>query len=1035
VRPHLFRRARDGRSPGRFGLRFTELAIVLVAFGVAGVGASALVQLQRGADEARRAELLVARIGESATNLHDQTIQAVDAGLDRRVRVRVQHHRARLDRTLAALRKLNGGDERVRALDRGHGRFVAEVDRTLALVSTRGASAARRHQLGAVVPAFTRLQLEVGTATEHYDGKATDAVRTTVFGSAFAVVAAALLVGLLAIALGRRRAAREEAALEARIGVVRLLQAVSAASNAAATMDEALLAALREICTHTGWSLGHAFFLADDGSGELVSSGLWHLDEDTGDRFRPLLEDSAKRRFAPGDGLPGRVLAHRRPLWITAAAAAAGGLPRLRLAQQIGIRSAFAFPVLVKNEVVAVLEFFAAEERKPDETLLEATAHVGFQIGFLIERKRAEAELRATEAKFRTLVEQLPLATYIDGPEGLESSTYLSPQIEAMSGHAPEEWLEDKQLFQKLLHPDDRERVIEAIRQATAKYEPVEQEYRIVARDGSVRWWRDAAVVVRDARGLPSHRQGYAIDVTARKEAELRFRAAEERYRALVENLPLVTYIDRADETHHSVYISPQIETTLGYARDAWKDDGFFPSILHPEDREWVIEEHRRAYGSQVGMTLEYRLLHQDGHAVWFRDQMTIVRDPSDGGVYAQGYMLDITERKESEERLGEAEKRYRTLVEQLPLATYIDALDETSSAIYMSPQIEAMLGYTTEEWTTDKELFPKLLHPEDRERVMAEVAREHATDEPFRSEYRLIARDGQVVWIRDEAVTIRDDDGRKLYAQGYMLDITARKVTEEALERALEGERAANDHLRELDRLKDEFIALVSHELRTPLTSIRGYLEFLLEDAAGLAPEQARFLAVVERNAERLQHLVNDLLFVAQVDAGRLSIERSEVDLPALAADAVEAARVVASAAEVELELVAEPMGPLAGDRARLAQLLDNFISNAIKFTPEGGRVVVRTWVEGDRALVTVSDSGIGIPLDEQARLFERFYRASSATERAIPGTGLGLAIAKAIVDAHGGSISVESTAGVGTTFTVELPLAAEDVAARQAA
>jgi PAS domain S-box-containing protein len=345
------------------------------------------------------------------------------------------------------------------------------------------------------------------------------------------------------------------------------------------------------------------------------------------------------------------------------------------------------------------------------------------------------------------------------------------------------------------------------------------------------------------------------------------------------------------------------------------------------------------------------------------------------------------------------------------------------------------MLGYTPEEWVGDKALFTKILHPDDRERVMAEVRRTQQTSEPFQCEYRLLARDGRVVWIRDQDVTITDDEGRPRYAQGYMLDITERKQTEQALERSLERERAANEHLRELDRLKDEFIALVSHELRTPLTSIRGYLEFLLEDADGLAPDQVRFLRVVERNAERLQHLVNDLLFVAQVDAGRLTIERTEVDLPALAADAVEAARVVAAANEVELELVAGPLEGLSGDRARLAQLLDNFISNAIKFTPEGGRVEVRTWGEDDRALVSVSDSGIGIPEDEQARLFERFYRASSATERAIPGTGLGLAIAKAIVDAHGGTIRVESAEGAGTTFTVELPLAADDAAARRAA
>jgi PAS domain S-box-containing protein len=392
-------------------------------------------------------------------------------------------------------------------------------------------------------------------------------------------------------------------------------------------------------------------------------------------------------------------------------------------------------------------------------------------------------------------------------------------------------------------------------------------------------------------------------------------------------------------------------------------------------------------------------------------------------------------------------ETRYRSLVEQIPLVIYIDALDDSSSNIYTSPQIEPLLGYTPEEWVTDHELFTKVLHPEDRKRVMGEIARAHESDaESFCSEYRLLARDGRVVWVHDESVTVRDEEGRPLFAQGYLIDITARRLAEMDRERLLAAEQSArteaerargaltrqnadlvrlNERLVELDRLKDEFVALVSHELRTPLTSIRGYLELIREGKAGRTTKrQEQFLEVMNRNSDRLLRLVSDLLFVAQAESGKVTLDFKPLDFAELAREAVDATRPLAAKKAIALNVEAKEDLQLSADRARLVQLLDNLLSNAVKFTPEGGRVDVLVSAENGHAVLEVADSGIGIPQADQGRLFERFYRASTAMQQAVPGTGLGLAIAKAIVEAHGGRIGVESDEGIGSRFRVELPV-----------
>ena len=387
-------------------------------------------------------------------------------------------------------------------------------------------------------------------------------------------------------------------------------------------------------------------------------------------------------------------------------------------------------------------------------------------------------------------------------------------------------------------------------------------------------------------------------------------------------------------------------------------------------------------------------------------------RDRHGAVVGAIAVARDVTVEREAEERRIEAEDRFETAFDRAPIGMCIVGFDGTY--LRVNDAMAELTGYPCDEMQ-GMTVF-ELSHPDDIAEARAGCERatrglSHA------AEKRYLRADGSQVWVEVETNVIHDVQGRPLYMLAQIRDVTAQR---ERLEQRAEEVR----RLEELDRAKDEFVSFVSHELRTPLTSVQGYLEVLLDEAEGMSEEHQRFLATIQRNALRLNRLVTDLLDLTRSDVGVLVLERDEVDLPELVRQAVEGIEPAAATAGLRLDLDVVAVLPLFGDGVRLAQVIDNVVGNAVKYTPDGGTVEVRLTERDGHAVLRISDTGIGIPAAERERLFERFFRASTATDQNIAGTGLGLAISKTIIEAHGGTIAAHPREPRGTTFSVELPL-----------
>lgn len=369
--------------------------------------------------------------------------------------------------------------------------------------------------------------------------------------------------------------------------------------------------------------------------------------------------------------------------------------------------------------------------------------------------------------------------------------------------------------------------------------------------------------------------------------------------------------------------------------------------------------------------------------------------------------------RRRAEEERRAAEEKYRALLEQMPALAYLARADSLGRTVFVGPQIEEMTGYRVEEWVGDPELWSKRLHPEDRDRVLEEVQRTGSSRRPFVSEYRLLRRDGQVVWWRHQARFVRVPAGGRPLLHGFVQDVTEHKRVEDEVRRQRES-------LHQAEKLAamGQLLAGVAHELNNPLAVVIGQA-LLLQRDAGSGPGNARIEKVVKA-AERCGRIVNNFLALARHQPP----ERRRIEVNPIVEDALELLAYPLRVDGIEVRLDLGPRGNfLEGDPHQLQQVLINLLTNAhhaLRQVAPPRRITVTTRASADRITIEVSDNGPGIPPELAPRIFEPFFTTKAAGE----GTGLGLPLSRSIVAGHGGTISMESTPGSGASFRVELPV-----------
>jgi PAS domain S-box-containing protein len=623
------------------------------------------------------------------------------------------------------------------------------------------------------------------------------------------------------------------------------------------------------------------------------------------------------------------------------------------------------------------------------------------------ERVRASQKLQESEERFRQFFEHAPFGICVSGPDG--HFIKVNASFCRMLGYSKQDLLATS--WSKLTHPGDLESSLERIRQLLSNPgASLEAENRYIHRNGNVVWTRLRMSLVEDSSGIPQYFVVHSEDITERKRADEALSESEDRFRVMADSCPTMMWVTGADGGNQ--FINRAYREFAGATLEQLSG-AKWQLLVHPEDAPEYVEAFHRAVREHTPFKAEARVRRADGEWRLLGTNAEPRLSPSGAYQGHVGLSADITERAQAERALRSSEEKFRQLAENIREVFWMTNAAGTE-ILYVGPAYEQVWGRTCESLYRNPAAWMEAILPEDREPAHTVFERQMAGQQ-IDSEYRIRTPDGIERWIRDRAFPVRDLAGQLIRVVGIAEDITAQKQYEAELVGAREAADAANV-------AKSRFLANMSHEIRTPMNGVIGMLQLLLE--TNLTAEQREYAGVIGESGRTLLALIDDILDLSKIEAGKISLERVDFDLGRIGEDTVRTLHMRAAAKGLDFSWRAAPETPplLGGDPHRLRQILTNLAANAIKFTERGG-VALQVGVESqDRGKATlrfsVSDTGIGIRPEQAAKLFAPFVQADTSTTRKYGGTGLGLSICKQLVELMGGKIGVKSKVGEGSTF-----------------